>query len=177
MGELHVILGPMFSGKTTRLIELSLNYSNPLFINYALDTRYHETLLSTHDGKNVPCIQTLHLQEITSTDNADAIFVNEAQFFTDLIPVIKKWVDHDNKKVYICGLDGDFRREPFGDFLHILSLCDTVEKLHAKCLCKKPAIFTRRLTDEQEQTLIGYKSYKSLCRECFTLFDRGHENH
>ena len=169
MSELHIILGPMFSGKTTRLIELSNKYSNPLVINHALDVRYHATDLSTHDGIHTPCIQAHQLDNISKLvlSAADAIFVNEAQFFPDLIPVIENWLITYKKPIYVCGLDGDFRQQPFGDLLNIIPLCDTVVKLRAKCVgCKNPAIFTRRLTDEQEQTLIGSDIYEPCCRVC-----------
>ena len=166
---LHIILGPMFSGKTTRLIERSKAYSNPLFINYALDTRYHDTLLSTHDGKMVECIQALRLQDISVLSSADAIFINEAQFFVDLLPVIDCWLTTLDKPIYVCGLDGDFRQQPFGDLLNMIPLCDTVEKLCANCRCGNPAIFTRRLTGDQEQTLIGTDIYEPCCRGCLPI--------
>ena len=169
MSELHIILGPMFSGKTTRLIEMSANYSNPLMINHALDTRYHSVDLATHDGIHTPCIQAHRLDDIANLvlSAADAIFINEAQFFPDLLPVIKDWLNTYGKPIYVCGLDGDFRQQPFGDLLNIIPLCDTVVKLRARCVdCNNPAIFSHRLTDEQEQTLIGSDIYKPFCRGC-----------
>ena len=169
MSELHIILGPMFSGKTTRLIELSKKYSNPLVINHALDVRYHATDLSTHDGIHTPCIQAFRLDDISKLvlSAADAILINEAQFFPDLLQVIKVWLSTYKKPIYVCGLDGDFRQQPFGDLLNIIPLCDTVEKLHAKCLCGSPAIFTHRLSADKEQTLIGSDIYEPYCRVCF----------
>ena len=171
MSELHIILGPMFSGKTTRLIELSKKYSNPLVINHSLDVRYHATDLSTHDGIHTPCIQALRLEDIAKLvlSAADAIFVNEAQFFPDLLSVIQLWLATYGKPIYVCGLDGDFRQQPFGDLLNIIPLCDTVVKLRARCICGSPAIFTRRLTGEQEQTLIGSDIYEPCCRSCLSM--------
>jgi len=173
MSELHIILGPMFSGKTTRLIKISEEYSNPLRINHALDTRYHDTDIVTHDGIHAPCIQVLRLQDIDKQvlSTADAIFINEAQFFTDLLPVIKDWLATYRKPIYVYGLDGDFRQQPFGDLLNIIPLCDTVEKLRAECLCGNPAIFTYRLSADQEQTLIGTDEYETYCRACFLRLD------
>jgi len=171
MGELHIILGPMFSGKTTKLINLSHNYSRPIFINYKLDTRYHDSLLSTHDGITVPCIQSLFLYDILQeilVIESDAIFINEGQFFTDVFDSVKTLVEKYNKKVYICGLDGDYLRKTFGDLFKLIPLCDTVEKLSSKCdMCKNPAPFTCRLTSHTEQLLIGADEYTTLCRECY----------
>ena len=33
-------------------------------INHSLDTRYHETMISTHDKVMAPCLQTAELNEI-----------------------------------------------------------------------------------------------------------------
>jgi len=166
--SLHLIIGPMFSGKTTRLIELSKSFSAPIFINYLLDKRYHHSLLSTHDGIMVPCIQSLDLSSILeNTKEADAIFINEGQFFQDLVDCVKTLVEIHNKKVYVCGLDGDFLRNPFGDILSLIPLCDTLEKRSAKCICGSPAHFTYRNSSHKEVIVIGTTEYNSLCRTCY----------
>ena len=50
-GRLDLILGSMFSGKTTRLIGLYNEFKNKninvIAVNFADDTRYHKTMLST----------------------------------------------------------------------------------------------------------------------------------
>lgn len=171
MGELHLILGPMFSGKTTKLIELSRDFKNPLVINYALDKRYHESLLSTHDGITRECIQVLELKDvfIDEIKSADAIFINEGQFFSDLLEKVTDFVEKYNKIVYVCGLDGDYRRMPFGDMLTLIPLCDTVQKLIGVCTrcSKKRAQFTQRVSSHTEQVVIGVNEYIPLCRVCF----------
>ena len=75
------------------------------------------------------------------------------------------------KKVYISGLDGDFKRRKFGSILDVIPLCDDVIKIKAICKrCKKrDAIFTHRLSNEQEQTVVGVDNYTSLCRMCYNL--------
>ena len=59
---LEIIVGPMFSGKTTRLVNLYNRYvneqKNVCVINYSDDKRYHDTMLSTHDKVMIPCIFT-----------------------------------------------------------------------------------------------------------------------
>ena len=54
-GKLHLIIGPMFAGKTSHLIE---NYNkcklcniDCIVINHGDDNRYDVNLLSTHDQK------------------------------------------------------------------------------------------------------------------------------
>ena len=66
-GYLEIVLGPMFSGKTTNLIEIyqeccekNINVSA---INYMFDKRYSNTMISSHDNKksHVLLLQTLKI--------------------------------------------------------------------------------------------------------------------
>jgi thymidine kinase len=56
--------------------------------------------------------------------------------------------------------------------LDVIPLCDDVIKIKAICKrCKKrDAIFTHRLSNEQEQTVVAADDkYTSLCRSCYNL--------
>lgn len=192
---LELIIGPMFSGKTSKLVEIykQCKFCNisVAVINYALDTRYHDTMLSTHDKNMIPCIQTMLLAPVweiniskdTNTDeqmtintcnekyqlDADVILINEGQFFEDLYPVVESMLNA-GKKIYISGLDGDFQRKKFGQILDLIPLCDKVTKLTSLCsICKngEPGIFSMRLTNEKQQTLIGSDNYAPVCRNCY----------
>ena len=65
---LELILGPMFSGKTTELIEKYKEIKEKGYdgcvINYIDDKRYSETRLSSHDGLMIDCIQLKKLKEL-----------------------------------------------------------------------------------------------------------------
>ena len=58
-GFLSVILGPMFSGKTSELISIyklnKIAQIRTLVVNYIEDTRYDEHKLSSHDEVMIPC--------------------------------------------------------------------------------------------------------------------------
>jgi thymidine kinase len=192
-GYLEIILGPMFASKTTRLVEI---YKQCKFcdisvavINHSIDNRYDEELLSTHDHIKIPCIKTERLFDIW-TDNIDmesnienvprikdkfkvasssVILINEGQFFPDLEEFVKILLSHD-KKVYVCGLDGDFERKKFGQILDLIPICDKVTKLTSLCsLCKNgtPGIFSKRITSEKAQTVVGSDNYIPVCRKCY----------
>lgn len=172
-GYLELILGPMFSGKTTRLIQHYKAYNfigkKIAVINYDLDTRYSTTTLSSHDLIEIPCVFSSTLDE-NLWMHADVVLINEGQFFKDLVPAVENMVEGYGKHVYICGLDGDFRRCKFGSILELIPLCDRVEKLSAFCaLCKDgtPACFSHRVSDEQLQIVIGSSNYMPLCRCCY----------
>lgn len=173
-GSLEIILGPMFSGKTTRIIERYKNFIRnnlaAVAINFADDTRYHDTMLSTHDKEMIPCIQCMQLYEILETDviaNYTHILINEGQFFKDVYETTMILVEKFKKHVTICGLDGDFKRVKFGKILDLIPFCDKVVKLSALCDCGHPAIFSHRITNETSQIVIGSSNYKPLCRKCY----------
>ena len=176
-GYLELILGPMFSGKTTRLIDiynsLYADNKNIKVINYTGDTRYHDSMLSTHDKVMIPCVFANKIQDVCQPDNIhtyDIILINEGQFFPDIVEWTKIVIGHPhNKRVYICGLDGDFKRNVFGNWLDLIAYSDTVQKLTSICLdCRdEPAIFIHRMTCEMQQKVIGSESYIPLCRSCY----------
>jgi len=190
-GYLELIIGPMFSSKTTTLLEIykKCRFCNiPVsIINHTIDTRYHDTMLSSHDKVTAPCMQANKLADVWTREgwiesgnysdiyannllrSAEVILINEGQFFPDLYEVVVDMLNH-NKKVYVCGLDGDFERKKFGSILDLIPLCDKVVKLTSLCSsCKDgtPAIFSMRLTEEKEQTIVGSTNYIPVCRKCY----------
>ena len=180
-GYLEVIMGPMFSGKTTYLMniydECQSNGDKVLVINYAKDTRYHDTMLSTHDKRMCPSLFVESLLELVSSFTgaqhlipcADIILINEGQFFTDIYDAVIYMVEVLKKRVYVCGLDGDFKRHKFGGLLDLVPVCDSIIKLKSKCSCGEEAIFSHRMVDNGEQVLIGSDIYVPLCRTCYLL--------
>ena len=174
-GYLSLVLGPMFSGKTSSLISKYREINRKkVVVNYAGDTRYNvATILTSHDGVTLPCIQAFALETVMSELLAnDVIFINEAQFFTDLQVCVLELVNDWGKEVYVYGLDGDFRHERFGSVLDLIPESDEVIKLRAICsTCGQAnrAIFSQRLTGESEQVVIGSNNYAPLCRKCHLM--------
>ena len=171
-GYLEIILGSMYSGKTSRLVEIykQCQFCNisVIVINHTIDNRYDDNLMSTHDQIKIPCLKTEKLFDLLII-TSDVILINEGQFFPDLEEFVGKMLEQ-KKKVYICGLDGDFERKKFGQILNLIPLCDKVTKLTSLCsLCKNgtPGIFSKRITSEKEQTVVGSDNYIPVCRSCY----------
>ena len=100
---------------------------------------------------------------------SNVILINEGQFFPDLEEFVNLLLKN-GKKIYVCGLDGDFERKKFGQILDLVPICDKIYKLTSLCsLCKNgtKGIFSMRLTNEKEQTVVGSENYIPVCRECY----------
>lgn len=182
-GYLEIILGPMFSGKTSKLIDIYKQYRfcniDVLVVNHAEDNRYDETKMTTHDGSKIECekwsnlteFMNQHAVQLMDETSSVAILINEGQFFPDLLESVKRLVEVYKAHVYVCGLDGDFKREQFGQLIHLIPFCDKVYKLTSLCVqCRDgtKAIFSHRITNETDQMMIGSsESYVPLCRKCY----------
>jgi len=170
--SLDIIVGPMFSGKTTHLINLYNKYLKNNYkviaINHIIDDRYSDTLLSSHNKVMIPCIKTNKLFNIINDVNDyDYILINEAQFFEDIVEFTINMIKN-NKHLCIVGLDGDFKKNKFGNLLDLIPHCDTIIKLKSKCYnCNNNGIFSKRITDEKEQIIVGSNNYVPTCRICY----------
>ncbi|KAL5097511.1 hypothetical protein RYX36_001838 [Vicia faba] len=176
-GDIHVILGPMFAGKTSSLISRmqseSANGRNVAIIKSSKDTRYGLDSIVTHDGAKLPCWALSDLSSfkqkfgVDAYEQLDVIGIDEAQFFDDLYDFCREAADHDGKTVIVAGLDGNFLRRSFGSVLDIIPLADSITKLTARCeICGKNALFTLRKTQDTQVELIGgVDVYMPVCRQ------------
>ena len=181
LGNIQLILGCMFSGKTSELIRRIQRYKSiqkkVLFVNFIEDIRYNnnETCINniyTHD--KVGC-EGIYLDKLSSlynkVDNYDVFVINEGQFFEDVYKVSIDLCEKYGKDILICGLDGDFKRQTFKyNLLDLIPYADTVEILTAYCsVCKDetPARFSKRISNETEQKVIGSDNYIPVCRKHF----------
>ncbi|XP_057525951.1 thymidine kinase a [Amaranthus tricolor] len=176
-GEIHVILGPMFAGKTTALlrrIKSECNIGrNVAMIKSSKDTRYAKDSVVSHDGVKYPCWALPDLSSFKEKFGSDAydkvqvIGIDEAQFFDDLYEFCCEVAEQDGKTVVVAGLDGDYLRRSFGSVLDVIPLADTVTKLTARCgICGKRAFFTLRKVEETQTELVGgAEAYMPVCRQ------------
>jgi thymidine kinase len=192
MGYCEIIYGPMKSGKTSRLLQLYKQFKfceiPVMVINHSIDKRYSDTLLSSHDKIMIPCINSLSLTDIVDINKeiiesgtyinefneASVILINEAQFFEDIVSWVTIAVEKYKKSVYVCGLNSDFRRKPFGNWLDLQLICNKVTQLQSWCgLCKKQeALFSHRLSNETDKIVIGSDNYIPVCRKCWMTLNK-----
>jgi len=173
--SLSLIIGPMFSGKSTELIRKirlakTIN-KKVLVVKPLLDKRYIENKIVSHSFESEICETVEKLEEIdTLIENYDLIVIDEGQFFPDLKVYTLKWVENNNKEVIIGGLDGDFLRKPIGQILELIPYADHCKKINSLCkVCNdgKAGIYTYRIDKNSENQIEigGIESYMPLCRK------------
>jgi thymidine kinase len=187
MGKLEIIMGTMFSGKTSYclnkialFVELNLKV---LYINIDFDNRSdlefstHNSFFNSIDFKkkdkineNLTMIKVRELSNITF-ESYDIIMIDEAHFFDDIIKFTKKLLDN-KKHVIIATLIADYKGNKFGKVLDLIPICDEVVRLESYCIeCSKQkkinkAIYSKRITKNKESIDIGGSDkYIAVCRE------------
>lgn len=195
--KLDLILGTMFSGKTTYILSqiakmAELNYSI-LYINIEFDNR-SEHIFSTHNPffdthkdfikkesivNNVEMIKTKKLIDI-EFEKKDVIIIDESHFFDDLVEFVNKCLDA-NKYIIVAGLIADFKGNKFGKTLDLIPICSNIKRLHAYCAeCAKNKIcciatYSKRIIKSKKSIDIGgSEKYIPVCRNHFKqeiLFD------
>jgi thymidine kinase len=89
-GKIILILGPMFAGKTTKLIELVNRYTimkkKTIVIKYQFDERYTtDNKIVTHDNKEYPAMPMSSITpQLEALGEYDVIGIDEAQFYSDV---------------------------------------------------------------------------------------------
>jgi len=179
--HLTLILGPMFSGKSSAAIQRIRRAQilgwKTLSITSNIDTRYDTSgcKIITHDKTFVEALGVKVLEGVRDGEDYKAarlIVIEEAQFFTGLYEFVVEAVETDGKDVIIVGLDGDSDRKPFGDILNLLPLADDVIRLNALCkMCGDgtSALFTALVNGVKcEQICVGGSDmYQPVCRRHF----------
>ena len=182
-GKIKLIIGPMFSGKSTRLIETVRKYSfknkKTILINFIGDNRYtSESQIVTHDQIKYDSIQCQYLNEkISMLENYDVIGIDEGQFFSDLIPICEQ-LCFKGKIVVVAALSGDFLMKPFPNVAELISKADKIKLMKAYCFyCHKVAGFSLRIVDSQETILIGAsEAYRPVCKGCYYKYNNLKKN-
>jgi thymidine kinase len=188
--KLEIILGPMFSGKTTKLLEImdTLDEQNIKYIAVKpeIDNRYtddNNNFIVSHNLKKRECQVVSNLKDVlkeiqksktipaTRSDSIEYVIVDEGQFFQNLYLFCLICLEKFNVNVIVTGLDGDYERKPMGEILDLLPIANNITKLSARCnICNAEAIFTHRTSTEKEQVLIGGSDkYVPLCRYHYVL--------
>lgn len=136
-GSFNLILGNMWSGKTSELIRRynrhSIGGRNCLMIKYKGDIRYDSEMVITHDGIKIQAKVCGYLYEVDKyVEEYDVICIDEVQFYKDAHIFIDKWTNM-GKIVEACGLNGTFNRTEFPIISKLLPMVENITFMKAVC--------------------------------------------
>lgn len=174
-GWIEVVCGPMFSGKTEELIRRikrsKIAKQRVGMFKPAIDTRYHEVNIVSHDAHEIVSVPVASSSELLSLcpEEVDVIGIDEAQFFDREITEVCQILANKGVRVVLAGLDKDFSGKPFGPMPELMAIAEYVTKIHAICIeCGDLASYSYRTVADTSQIKLGEKeSYLPLCRRCY----------
>lgn len=181
-GWIEVICGSMFSGKTEELIRrlnrAKIARQKIQIFKPALDKRYHEENIVSHNDNSIPSIPVQSSQQISDlAQNCEVVGFDEAQFFDEGIVEVCDQLANSGKRVIIAGLDMDYMGKPFGCMPQLMAIAEYVTKVHAVCMvCGEVASHSYRLSPSNERVLLGETDlYEARCRRCFNLGEKAYD--
>lgn len=173
-GSIEVICGSMFSGKTEELIRrlkrVKIANQRAEIFKPAIDTRYHEVQIVSHDTNAINSTPVETAQSILlMASDVDVVGIDEAQFFDAEIAFVCEQLALRGIRVIVAGLDMDYLGKPFGQMPNLLAIADYITKLHAICVrCGNIANISYRKTAAEGQVVLGEKDvYEPRCRVCY----------
>ena len=193
-GSLTVICGSMYSGKSATVIEivrrallanhktlvLKPSFDNRKMLDLEIDPL---TYIPSRNGNWIGCVPVKSAQEIlelAEQSNASIIVIDEVHFFTpeaDVFFEVVRLLVKSGKKVFVAGLELDFRGEPFGPMPKLLAYADSVMKSTAicsKCGADTYCISQRFVNGQPAHyndplLVVGSDQYKPYCKGCHVI--------
>jgi thymidine kinase len=176
-GKIHLIIGPMYSGKTTELIRQYNRYSiagkKCIMVKYRNDQRYNPKMVVTHDNIKVDALTCLYLYEVDKlVQGYDVICIDEIQFYKDGDIFCDKWANQ-GKIVIACGLNGSYQRTPFPIISNLLPLVENIT--YSKSVCRETgndAIYSKLNNIPKNgnlEVIGGLEKYKAADRKTYFM--------
>jgi thymidine kinase len=183
VGQIEVITGGMFSGKTEELIRrirrAVIAQQSVQVFKHQFDNRYEvmdgtTSFVTSHNGEIINATILVSADQLISQILTDTsvIGIDEVQFFDISIVQTVEYLASAGIRVIVAGLDMDFRGEPFGPVSELLARAEDITKLRAICsICGEEASRSQRLIDgnpaffEDPIILVGATEvYEARCR-------------
>lgn len=180
---IRLYTGPMFSGKTSALIEIYNNMWNKDNIKVfkpKIDNREFGVLKSRNSKEPIDAILVSSLEEISKyiDKKTKVIFIDEAQFLKGPAVYLLIWSMINDIDIYVSGLNMTSELKPFGLMPELMSIADEINYYHGHCFfCNKAAPYTMYLGGAKEDILVGdnEQGYICVCKNCY-VEHKGKEN-
>ena len=162
--ELVVFTGPMFSSKTTRLLDMidrsKYQKRNAALFKASMDDRYSHTAVCTHSGASSPGVPidsgSALLEFLSRSEEVyDVIAVDEA-FMIEGISEVLIWLFRKGISVYVSSLALSYNATVFEEMSILLPWATRVEVCTAVCTkCGKDAFYTHKKKDDGMVISVG----------------------
>lgn len=168
-------IGPMFSGKSDKLIEVYnkiYNKDNIICFKPVDDSRDLGVISSRNKQSQLKCYLINRFEDIlfilkglNTPFLGKIILIDEAQFIKGNVQYLNYLSIKLDYDIYISGLSLTSDLKPFGCMPEILSISDNIVKLWAHCYyCGRRADYTRCLVDKVKDVLVGNEEYIPVCK-------------
>ncbi|MDP1722784.1 MAG: hypothetical protein Q8L37_06265 [Candidatus Gottesmanbacteria bacterium] len=186
-GKLTVIAGPMFAGKTTKLLTLftvlsNLDYSVLCFKAEAKKVNGMGHTKS-HDERPLPVIyismdQPEKILQYVGKDGIQKVIIDAVHFFPKerILTIVHSLLDQ-HIDVYVNGVIFDYRKQEFGATRALLNIADECLELFSICVrCGSKAPYTERISGGTEQSVgttgIKRAEYIAVCQKCHRIYKK-----
>jgi thymidine kinase len=176
MGQIEVICGPMFSGKTEELIRrlkrAVIARRKVQVFKPRVDSRYDpEAVVSHSQQKMLSTVVTSAGEVLTRLAlDVEVVGIDEVQFLgPEIVPIVKDLASRD-LRVIVAGLDQDYRGAPFDPMPQLLAEAEYITKELAICVvCGQPAGRSQRIIASEDRVHVGAgDAYEPRCRKDFS---------
>ena len=172
-GVIELIVGCMFSGKTTRLIErvqaCRREGLRVIALKSSVDDRYCQTDIVSHNQESLEA-HTIDApgQILEYLPEADVVVVDEVHFFGDDLVDVCRRVVQQGKRVICVGLDRDMWGDVFDHMARLAELAETTVMTTRCAKCGGVGNRTHRKIPLVDNNLVGgAEAFEPRCESCF----------
>lgn len=171
---LTVYCGPMFGGKTTKLLSalerFKLQHKKVIVFKPIVDDRYSDSDIVSHSGWRWPAVTVKEGPDILGIlaemeGQPDVIAVDEAFMIPGVADVLI-WLYRTGISVVVSSLDLGYQGKPFKEIEKLLPYATQIEKCSAVCTeCGRDAFYThkKQVTSDEEIQVGGSELYEPRC--------------
>lgn len=185
-GKLTVIAGPMFAGKTTKLLTLFSVLQDLGFrlLCFKAEASDHGGMGHTHSHDERP-LAVIYVRKdkpdlilkYVGYDGIEKVIIDAVHFFPkdEFIRVVDKLLDR-GIDVYCNGLIYDYRKTEYGPTKTLMGMADEAIEQYSVCVrCASKADHTERIAGGTEQSIgtVGKRiaSYIPVCSSCHSIYN------
>jgi len=158
--ELKIFTGPMFGGKTTKLLAALERYKyqnkKVKLFKPRIDSRYSKQNVVTHTGQLHEAVMVSSgIEILENAEDAEVIAVDEV-FMIEYSAKALLSMFANGRTILVSSLQLSSEPKPLPEIKELLPFATSIEICPAVCaMCDSDAFYTRRKTESQKQIEIG----------------------